>query len=151
MPALCDGKSKYNAGSHVTSAAIRWCGLEQVMSDTLEQRFHKLVDAFNNQDSPAVNTLLDDKIVLKTLNSPQQTLTGRTAVLAYLGNKFTQVPPPFFKVLKANADSARGRVNGPALWSDHDTDGRHLAYIFTFVLHSNDHQWYAAELRGTPA
>jgi hypothetical protein len=115
----------------------------------LQQRFIGVVGAFNAHDLTAVSAFLDDNVILTTL-TPAITHTGRAAVEAYLGQKFQQVPPPFFQPQLIIVDVAQSRVSGPALWTDSDTTNAHLRYAFTFALHQDDNQWYVINLWGTP-
>jgi hypothetical protein len=127
------------------------------LDNSLLQRFVLAVAAFNaassgQQDWTALANLLDDNVILNTLDPPTM-IISKAAVIDYLQHDIAADEPRFTPLSPINVDATSGRVWGRARWLDHDngtTTDREITYSFTFVLHNNDNAWYIVNMWGSP-
>jgi len=119
--------------------------------NSLSRRFAEAVDAFNAEKWQAVGDLLDDNVVLTTLDHPA-TIRGKDAVVKFLKKKIAN-DQPVLSPIEVNANSTTGAVKGTAFWTDRDnnvTTHRKITYQFIFSWHDNAKQWFVLNLSGSP-
>jgi len=117
----------------------------------LSSRFRDAYQNFNGQNWQAVRDMLDDDVVLTTLDS-STTIINKGHVTEYLKNKIGKDHPSLNQV-QANADFTTGIVSGTAFWQDNDSGqrtNRRITFKFVFSWHDVDKDWFVLSLSGSP-
>ena len=145
-----DADSRRRRSEFVTRAREFLSSLT-TLDNSLLSTFTNAVNAFNAEDWPAVYALLDDNVVLTTVDEPK-TIRGKDQVTRYLENKIA-TDHPALSPIEVNADATTGVVQGKAFWDDDDNGKRTrriITYKFVFNWHANEQRWYLLNLWGSP-
>jgi hypothetical protein len=123
---------------------------ERPMSESLSEAFARVVDAFNKNNSKALEKLLHPNAVLNRIRhrSDADSMRGRTAAIKHLTQnhgqtQFTPDDPPL-------VNTRTGTVSGTGRWEVKGGKTERISYSFIFTQDIKTKKWSLLNMEAIP-